>query len=70
MDLSLVSIDDMVDELKSRTDGFILATHKEVVEGSEDVSLWYHGGRMKGIGLCEKLKQDLLDVKEFEIDEA
>ena len=59
-DLSLVSIEELVDELNKRTDANIFAYLQRTSDKLDDFRFFYHGGSFVSIGLCEALKGVLI----------
>lgn len=70
MDLSLVLLDDLMDELKKRYDVFIFAYVNRLDNKEEDVMLQYHGGRMACVGLSEMMKSKLMHELSDEMEEG
>jgi len=73
MDLSLVSIDEMMDELSRRSLGYICGIVQRG-EGAEEVRYYFHGGNILRLGLTEwlgcKLNYELMREMEDDDDEA
>jgi hypothetical protein len=61
MDLQLVSLEEIIDELEKRYDGFILAYVKTLDSKKEEVEFQHRGGNMVALGLCEHAKNALLN---------
>ncbi len=64
MDLSLILLDDIIIELKKRLDSFIFSYVNDLDSKEEEVNHYFHGGRMRCIGLTEQLKHALLNDEE------
>ena len=60
IDLSLVSMDDIWEELKKRFDACLLVDLKEYDEQREGAQISYHGGKFICIGLAEYAKEKIL----------
>ena len=60
VDLSLVPIDELVDEIEKRSTVYILATIK-IVEGNEEVinTYWSDNNYLKSVGLVSVLGADI-----------
>jgi len=70
-DLSLVSIDELIDEVERRNDACIIAYIKTLDSKMEDAQFCYHGGKFTALGLARgmayKLERDLgMDEKDDE----
>lgn len=67
VDLSLVTFDEIWDELKSRYDLVVVITSKDL-DGKNDASeICYSGGKLASIGACEHARDKILrsmDVEE------
>lgn len=59
-DLTLVTIDEMWDEIKKRNDAAVLVTLKNVDDQSEVSDTFYDGGKYTCVGLCEGMKEKIL----------
>ena len=60
MDLSLVSMEDIWDELKKRHDAIIMVDMKTLDGERESSQISYKGGQFTCVGLLEKAKAKLL----------
>lgn len=61
-DLSTATTQELLDEIKSRSDSFIFSGMFKADQRSSDIdyaTCVYHGGIFVGIGLCEQIKIDL-----------
>ena len=61
VDLSLVSGDEIWEELKLRYDGVVLSTIKNMDEKSEGIQISFYGGKALCMGLCEHTKDKILE---------
>lgn len=61
IDLTLVSFEDILAELYKRYDACVVITRRLLSKDKEDVACHYHGGKVTAIGMCETLKNSLLD---------
>jgi hypothetical protein len=64
-DLSFIDTKDLVGELKSRFDGFVAISEKELPGNSEydQSDYWLKGGIARCVGLLEQLKVKLLSLR-------
>ena len=59
-DLSLVSIDDMFDEIGKRCDSYVFAYNQNRDKDSNDAVVQFKEG-LAALGLCEIAKRDILN---------
>jgi hypothetical protein len=69
-DLSLVSIDDMVDEIKRRSDCMVIAVLTVEDKFDPIVSCKYGDDFLKAIGMCEQIKKVIYHNEYGEDEEA
>lgn len=69
-DLSLVTNDEMWEELKRRHDGVVLIMHRDINKHQTDTLYWFSGGKHLCLGLVRSvehaLRHDLLTPQEEE----
>lgn len=67
MDLSLVSMDDLIAEIDKRADTVVILTHKDTSAG--DVHDWHlKGNRITCLGLCDLTAESIR--RGYEADET
>ena len=62
-DLSFVTTDELVEELRKRHDSMIFAYNKSMGDDEDVFGMWYYGGRFTAIGIAEKVKHNLIDLE-------
>ena len=68
MDLSLILLEEIIEEFKKRYDVFIFAYVSKANTKEEDVLLQYHGGKISCVGLSELMKYKLMQQLSDEIE--
>ncbi len=58
-DLSLVLLDEIIEELKKRYDGFVLVSRKMIDDNTEEFAFNFSGGKTLAVGLCECAKEKI-----------
>ena len=59
-DLSLVSIDDMLDEIGKRCDSYVVAYNQNRDKENNDAVVQFKEG-LAALGLCELAKRDIME---------
>lgn len=70
IDLSLISMEELIGEIKKRTDGMIIG-YTILRNGKEEHALFqFHGSKFTAVGLArcleDRIKQDIVDSPEIE----
>ena len=60
IDLSLVTMDELIAEINRRTDVSIIAYNQKLTNNVEQSRHFFHGGRFACVGLLEAFKYRLL----------
>ena len=68
MDLSLVLLEDILNELKKRYETYIFCYSNTLDKDTEETAHHFHGGKTACIGLAEQLKHGLLNNYEDDSD--
>lgn len=68
-DLSLALLDDILAELRKRYDSFIFSYTNNIDKDSDDVAVYWHGGKMPALGLAELTKEKILGASFDDDDE-
>ena len=68
MDLSLISFDDLMEELKKRFHGYIFHGVKNQTKEENQYFADYYGGKCTCIGLCKLLEAKITDQAKEELE--
>ena len=61
MDLSLVSLEDIINELDARSDGLVVGLLYKKDKNLEVTRYHYRGGKIQALGLVTHIHRDILD---------
>jgi ABC-type phosphate transport system ATPase subunit len=69
-DLTFVSLEELIAELRKRYDVVLVGLIKDKTKDDSRISCFWHGGRVANVGLAEHIKRRLLDDIDEDMEEV